>query len=50
VIYANIDNLGGGVTAWTASGRQLVQFNRQLVQLNRQLRLRVRPRAGPPRG
>jgi hypothetical protein len=50
VIYANIDNLGGGVTAWTAGGRQLVQLNRQLVQLNRQLRLRVRPRAGPPRG
>jgi hypothetical protein len=29
MIYANIDNLGGGVTTWTASGRQLVQLSRQ---------------------
>jgi phage shock protein E len=27
--YTNIDNLDGGMTAWTASGRQLVQLNRQ---------------------
>ena len=26
--YTNIDNLDGGMTAWTASGRQLVQLNR----------------------
>lgn len=26
--YANIDNLVGGMNAWTASGRQLVQLNR----------------------
>jgi len=27
--YTNIDNLDGGMTAWTASGRQLVQLDRQ---------------------
>ena len=27
--YTNIENLDGGMTAWTASGRQLVQLNRQ---------------------
>ncbi len=27
--YTNIDNLDGGMTAWTASGRNLVQLNRQ---------------------
>ncbi len=26
--YTNIDNLDGGMNAWTASGRQLVQVNR----------------------
>ena len=26
--YTNIDNLDGGMTAWTASGRQIVQLNR----------------------
>jgi rhodanese-related sulfurtransferase len=26
--YTNIDNLDGGMNAWTASGRQLVQLNR----------------------
>jgi rhodanese-related sulfurtransferase len=26
--YTNIDNLDGGMTAWTASGRQLVQLDR----------------------
>ena len=26
--YTNINNLDGGMTAWTASGRQLVQLNR----------------------
>ena len=26
--YTNIDDLDGGMTAWTASGRQLVQLNR----------------------
>jgi hypothetical protein len=41
--YTNIDNLDGGMSGWTASGRQL-------VQLDRQWRRRVRPRAGPPRG
>jgi rhodanese-related sulfurtransferase len=29
VIYTNIDNLAGGMTAWTAGGRQIVQLNRQ---------------------
>lgn len=27
--YTNIDNLDGGMTAWTASGRDLAQLNRQ---------------------
>jgi rhodanese-related sulfurtransferase len=26
--YTNIDNLDGGMNAWTASGRSLVQLNR----------------------
>lgn len=26
--YTNIENLDGGMTAWTASGRQIVQVNR----------------------
>ncbi len=26
--YGNIDNLDGGMVAWTASGRQVVQLNR----------------------
>jgi rhodanese-related sulfurtransferase len=26
--YTNIDNLDGGMNAWTATGRQLVQLNR----------------------
>ena len=27
--YTNIDNLDGGMNAWTASSRQLVGLNRQ---------------------
>jgi hypothetical protein len=27
--YTNLDNLDGGMNAWTASGRQLVQLDRQ---------------------
>ncbi len=36
LLYPNIDNLDGGMNAWTASSRQLVRLNRQ-----------SRPRASP---